>query len=143
MSFYKEIEKIIPYMKSIRKLKTYLSFDIEFTSHWKILKKYAQEGKVVEQEATSKEVRLISFVSSTEEIDTSQTISNIVSIIEYNKELEEKERLFQNKVNELKQIFDKQGLDKLQSLKFELREFKLNGDDDDEEQRNPDPVVTE
>ena len=50
--------------------------------------------------------------------------------------------LFQNKVEELKKIFEKQNLDKLQSLKFDLKEFKL-GSDDDEEQRNTDSVVTE
>jgi hypothetical protein len=140
MSFYTEIEKIVPYMKSIRKLKTYLCFDIEFPTHWKILKKYAPDGKVMEQENNG-ENRLLSFVSEIGQEEISKIIQNIRHIIDYNKELEEKERLFQNKVNELKQIFDKQGLDKLQSLKFELREFNLG--DDDEEQRNTDPVVAE
>jgi hypothetical protein len=53
MTFYKEIEKIFPYLKSIRKLKTYLSFDVELPISWKIPQKYAAEGKVVEQEKSN------------------------------------------------------------------------------------------
>jgi hypothetical protein len=50
MTFYKQIEKIFPYLKSVRKLKTYLSFDIEIPSSWKIPKKFIIQDKVVEQE---------------------------------------------------------------------------------------------
>lgn len=141
MAFYKEIEKIVPYLKSIRKLEKYLSFDIEFPSSWRIPKKYVIEGKVVEQDKTDPSKRLISFVAELTEEETNKTINNISLIVEYNKELEEKELLFQNKVDELKKIFEKQNLDKLQSLKFELKEYKLGNDD--EEQRNADSVVTE
>jgi hypothetical protein len=141
MTFYKEVELIFPYLKSIRKLKTYLSFDVEIPSGWKIPKKYITEGKVVEQEKNSNDVRLISFVSDFNEEETNLTISNIKGIIEYNKEIEQKQLLFVNKVEELKKIFEKQDLDKLQTLKFELNQFNL--DIGDEEQRNTDEVVTE
>jgi hypothetical protein len=141
MTFYKEVELIFPYLKSIRKLKTYLSFDVEIPTDWKIPKKYIIEGKVVEQEKNSNDVRLISFVSDFNEEETNLTISNIKGIIEYNKEIEQKQLLFANKVEELKKIFEKQDLDKLQTLKFELNQFNL--DIGDEEQRNSDEVVTE
>jgi hypothetical protein len=141
MTFYKEVELIFPYLKSIRKLKTYLSFDVEIPTGWKIPKKYIIEGKVVEQEKNSNDVRLISFVSDFNEEETNLTISNIKGIIEYNKEIEQKQLLFANKVEELKKIFEKQDLDKLQTLKFELNQFNL--DIGDEEQRNSDEVVTE
>ena len=118
-----------------------MSFDVEIPSGWKIPKKYITEGKVVEQEKNSNDVRLISFVSDFNEEETSLTISNIIGIIEYNKEIEQKQLLFVNKVEELKKIFEKQDLDKLQTLKFELNQFNL--DIDDEEQRNTDEVVTE
>ena len=45
---------------------------------------------------------------------------NITRIIQYNKEREEKERLLQDKVNELKNIFEKQDLSTLKSLQFNL-----------------------
>jgi hypothetical protein len=42
-------------------------------------------------------------------------------LLESTLELEEKERLFQNKVDELKTIFEKQNLDNLKGLSFELK----------------------
>ena len=43
---------------------------------------------------------------------------NLNGVIKYNKEREEKERLFESKVTELKQIFDKQNLENLKNLSF-------------------------
>lgn len=141
MTFYKEVEPIFPYLKSIRKLKNYLSFDVEISTTWKIPKKFVIEGKVVEQEKPTTDLRLISFVSDFNEDETNLTISNIKGIIDYNKEIEEKQLLFTNKVEELKKIFERQDLDKLQTLKFEINQFKL--DIDDEGERNSDEVVNE
>ena len=47
-------------------------------------------------------------------------VKNIIGIINYNLEREEKERLLQAKINELKTIFDKQSLDNLKELKFDI-----------------------
>jgi hypothetical protein len=143
MTFYKELEKIFPYLKSIRKLKTYLSFDVELPNTWKIPKKYVIDGKVIEQEKSQSGMKLISFVSEFNEDDITQTTNNIKAIIDYNKELEEKEVLFVNKVEELKRIFEKQNLDKLQKLTFDIKEYQLGKEIDDEEQRDEDPVASE
>ena len=53
-----------------------------------------------------------------------------------------KEVLFINKVEELKKIFEKQNLDKLQTLKFDIKEFNLTIEDEDQEGRH-EGVVTE
>ena len=53
--------------------------------------------------------------------------------IKYNKELEDKERLFNDKVSELKNLFDKQNLQSLHSLKFELLPHNLRLDDEEDE----------
>jgi hypothetical protein len=61
---------------------------------------------------------------------------NLQNIIKYNLEREEKDRLFQNKVDELKSIFEKQNLESLQNLKFDLKSktlSKLKLDDNEEE----------
>jgi hypothetical protein len=87
-------------------------------------------------------MRLISFVSDFKDVDVSNTITNIKSIIDYNKELEDKEVLFINKVEELKKIFEKQNLDKLQTLKFDIKEFNLQLEDEDQTGKQND-VVTE
>jgi hypothetical protein len=142
MTFYKQIEKIFPYLKSVRKLKTYLSFDIEIPSSWKIPKKFIIQDKVVEQEKAQQNMRLFSFISEFNEDDVTTTIGNIKSIIDYNKELEEKELLFINKVEELKKIFEKQNLDKLQTLNFDIKEFNLTIEDEDQTGK-PDGMVAE
>jgi hypothetical protein len=131
MSLFKEFEELFPYLISVRKLKTYLSFDIEFPETWKLPKKYVNEERVVENSKQREGVRNFSFVSEFNETSVDDLISNIKNIIFYNKEREEKERLFENKVNELKKIFEKQNLKNLQELTFEITS-KIKLDDEEE-----------
>ena len=93
MSLYKEIENIVDYCSSIRKLKTYLSFDMVFPATWAVLKSQVDETKTVFNKSDDKG-KNISFVSEINEQSISETISNIETVINYNKEKEEKERLF-------------------------------------------------
>ena len=59
MTFYKELEKVFPYLKSIRKLKDYLSFDLEIPKTWKLPKKYVKEEQIVEFDNPSPTIRSI------------------------------------------------------------------------------------
>ena len=108
MSLFKEFTILFPYLQSVRKLKTYLSFDIEFPDNWKLPKKYVNEEKVVENDKSKQGFRFFSFVSEFDEKSVDEIISNIKNIIAYNKEREEKEKLFQVKVDELKKMFEKE-----------------------------------
>lgn len=119
MSLFKEIENIVDYCSSIRKLKTYLSFDMMFPATWTVLKSQVDETKTVFNKSDDKG-KNISFVSEIDEESISETISNIEKVIFYNKEKEEKERLFKEKVNELKNLFEKGGLEDLKNLKFDV-----------------------
>jgi len=119
MSLYKEIEHIVDYCSSIRKLKTYLSFDMIFPATWNVLKSQVDETKTVFNKSDDKG-KNISFVSEINEEAISETISNIETVINYNKEKEEKERPFKEKVNELKNLFEKGGLEDLKNLKFDV-----------------------
>jgi hypothetical protein len=92
MSLFKDFEGLFPYLISVRKLKTYLSFDIEFPENWKLPKKYVNEERVVENGKQKEGVRNFSFVSEFNETSVDELISNIKSIIHYNKEREEKEK---------------------------------------------------
>jgi cysteinyl-tRNA synthetase len=132
MSLFKEFTILFPYLQSVRKLKTYLSFDIEFPESWKLPKKYVNEEKVLENEKSKQGYRFFSFVSEFDEKSVDEIISNIKNIIAYNKEREEKERLFQLKVDELKKMFEKENLGNLQALKFEITEEKIELDDSEE-----------
>ena len=136
MSLYKEFSELLPYIQSVRKIEKYLSFDISFPTSWKLPKKYVQEDKVMEQENKIAGNRTFSFVAEINESDIEQVTENLQNIIKYNLEREEKDRLFQNKVDELKTIFEKQNLESLQNLKFDLKSktlSKLKLDDNEEE----------
>lgn len=132
MSIYKEFTILFPYLQSVRKLKSYLSFDVEFPDTWKLPKKFVNEEKVIENQKSNTGHRSFSFVSEFSEKLVDETIFNIKNIIAYNKEREEKERLFQIKVDELKKMFEKENLNNLQALKFEITENKIELDDKEE-----------
>jgi hypothetical protein len=121
MSFYKEIEDLVDYVYSVRKLKTYFSFDIEFPPSWTILKTHIDESKTVVNK-NDKESKSFSFVSEITDEDISETILKIKKIVEYNKEREEKLKLFNEKVNELKGLFEKQDLKELKHLKIDIED---------------------
>jgi hypothetical protein len=138
MSLYKEFSTLFPYLQSVRKIKNYLSFDISFPTNWKLPKKYVDENKIVEQQSQINNERLFSYVCEITEEDTERVYNNIKNIIKYNLDREEKEKLFELKVDELKKIFEKQNLEKLKGLSFEIQEpiikkIKFEEDDGDSE----------
>ena len=133
MSLYKEFSTLLPYIQSVRKLKNYLSFEGSFPKTWRLPKKYVEEDKIMEQESTIIDHRFFSFVSEITEEGVENTSKNIQNIIRYNLEREEKEKLFQNKVDELKHIFEKQNLKNLKSLQFEIKNKKIELEYDEEE----------
>ena len=133
MSLFKEFSILFPYLQSVRKIKTYLTFDVSFPNTWKLTKKFVNEEKVMEQTTTIPNERLFSFVSEITEEDVEKVSGNIQNIIKYNLEREEKEKLFDSKVNELKMIFEKQNLSNLKSLHFDIKKSKIELVDNEEE----------
>lgn len=137
MSLYQEFSALLPYLQSVRKIKNYLSFDISFPNTWKIPKKFVEEDKIMEQTSQIPNERLFSYVTEITEDGVQKAHINIKNIIKYNLEREEKDRLFESKVEELKQIFEKQNLDKLKGLQFDIVEksTKIQLEDDEEQIR--------
>lgn len=136
MSFYKELVPFVEYIHSIRKLKTYLSFDIVFPTKWAIPKSLVEEGQIVGFEAEDQNFKGISFVTPITDKDISNTLIKIAKIIKLNKEKEFKEKLFKQTVEQLKQTFEKTDLDKLQNLYFDFDEGDTSLDIDEEEEPN-------
>jgi hypothetical protein len=134
MSLYQEFSALLPYLQSVRKLKNYLSFDVSFPNTWKLPKKFVEEDKIMEQQSQIQNERLFSYVTEISEESVQKVHNNIKSIIKYNLEREEKERLFDTKVEELKKLFEKQNLEKLKGLYFDISEptSKVKLDDDEE-----------
>ena len=128
MSFYKELAPFVEYIHSIRKLKTYLSFDMLFPTKWSLPKSIIEEGQIVGFDSDDQNLKGISFVSEINENNVSITLTKIAKIIKLNKERELKERLFKQTVDQLKQTFEKTDLDRLQNLYFDFDEGELDTD---------------
>jgi hypothetical protein len=153
MSFYKELVPYIEYIHSIRKLETYLSFDMKFPTKWSLPKSIVEEGQVVGFETDNQNLKGISFVSQINEKEISTILVKIGKVIKLNKEKELKERLFKQTVEQLKQTFEQTDLDKLQSLYFDFEsadispELEINEDlineEIEDEQDGQEPTTTE
>jgi hypothetical protein len=153
MSFYKELLPFVEYLHSIRKLKTYLSFDMVFPTKWSLPKSIVEEGQIIGFEAENQNLKGISFVSPIDDSEVSKTMTKISKVIKLNKEKELKERLFKETVERLKSTFEKTDLDKLQNLYFDFDDgddtpeldVELDDDDNDSdyEQNEQEPVDTE
>lgn len=136
MNLYEQLNEIFPYLISIRKLETYVSIDVELPTTWKLPKKYVDEKMVVEQKSAKTEFRCFSFATSFDEETLDKLLNNLKNIIKYNKEREEKERLFEEKVKELKSFFDKSNLTDLKSLEFQVNNvlnLELEEEQEDED----------
>jgi len=149
MSFYKEIAPFVEYIHSIRKLETYLSFDMKFQTKWSIPKSIVDEGQVVGFDVEDPNMKGVTFICPIGEKEVSSIIVKIGKIIKLNKERELKERLFKQTVEQLKQTFEKTDLDKLQNLYFDFDvQDELDTDleteiDLEDEQYGQEPTITE
>jgi hypothetical protein len=149
MSFYKEILPFVEYIHSIRKLESYLSFDMKFQTKWSIPKSIIDEGQVVGFDVEDPNMKGITFICPIGEKEVSSIIVKIGKIIKLNKERELKERLFKQTVEQLKQTFEKTDLDKLQNLYFDFEvEDELDTDleteiDLEDEQNGQESTISE
>ena len=105
----------ITYFNKLTKLGNYLCF--EFISAFK------HELKKGEKFYS---LSLWTEFSDTQVFSMEETVSKI---IRYNRELEEKERLFKEKVKELRSIFLEGDLDSLKKIKFETEESIIESDE--------------
>jgi hypothetical protein len=126
MSLNIQLTPILKYLHQIRRIEDYVVFDMYFPNNWKILKKFVIEDKFVNMGTVDEGLMGMSFVSETDEEKLTLTQNNIIGIINYNLEREQKDMLLEAKINELKGIFEKQSLDSLKSLKFDIKSNEIN-----------------
>jgi len=142
MSFYKELAPFVQYIHSIRKLETYLSFDMVFPTKWSLPKSIIEEGQSISFNVEDRNSKGITFVSQINENDISLMLIKIAKIIKLNKERELKEKLFKQTIDQLKQTFEKNDLDKLQNLYFDF-ESDITPDLDLDEQNGQESTIIE
>lgn len=123
MIYSQFISSTSKYLKSVRILKDYVTFDMIFPNTWMLPKGSLDNIEILEnQDKDGTKVTSFVCLNKTQLVDlVEQTIEKVIKT---NIEREEKERLFKNKVNELKQIFEKENLENLKGLKFDLEEFE-------------------
>ena len=121
------IKSLKPYFFSLREIENNVSLDIKLPTSWKyeqIIAPYRSvKFKVQDKNDKFNLVSLIS-VASKEGYDVVIGCANEIILI--NKEEEEKRRLFEEKVNELKVLFQNQSLEKLKDIKL----IEENGQED-------------
>lgn len=121
------IRSLKPYFFSLREIDGNVSLDLKFPITWKIdtIVTPYRSIKTKTQDKNDK-YNLVSLIANAtnEGYDIVLTCAN--EIIDINKEEEEKRRLFQQKVNELKVLFENQSLDKLKDINF----LESNGQED-------------
>ena len=110
------------YLKSVRIIKDYVTFDMVFPQTWMIPKKAPENVEILQNQDKDGSI-VTSFVCVNNVTLINVVEETIERVIKTNIEREEKERLFKNKVSELKQIFEKENLENLKGLKFDLEEF--------------------
>lgn len=111
------------YLKSVRILKDYVTFDMVFPQTWMLPKKGPENVEILQNQDNKDGSIVTSFVCVNNVTLINVVEDTIERVIKTNIEREEKERLFKNKVSELKQIFEKENLENLKGLKFDLEEF--------------------
>lgn len=122
MIYSEFINKTNKYLKSVRILKNYVSFDMTFPSSWVMLKNLPEGIEMLQNDTQDGNV-VYSFVCENKKGLIDKTESSVDSIVKANVEREEKERLFKSKVQELKGIFEKENLENLKGLKFDIEEL--------------------
>ena len=133
-SVYNIIAELKPHFFSLREIKETVSLDLKLPTKWRYENMIDEglpvpfESKVQDEKPTN---RLISLISDATLDGYNQVFAYAKAIIHINKEEEEKERLFSEKVQELKSLFLNTPLDKLKEINFkddELSAEKSEGE---------------
>lgn len=114
---FENIKFLRPYFFSLREIDNNVSLDIKVPLTWRyeeIIKPYRSIKSKVQDK--NDKFSLLSLVSMATQEGYDVVFSCAKEIININKEEEEKERLFQQKVKELKELFKTGSLEKLKDL---------------------------
>lgn len=124
---FENIKSLRPYFFSLREIENNVSLDIKIPLTWsyeQIIKPYRILNIKVQDK--NDKYTLLSLISSATQNGYDVAFACANEIVNINKEEEEKQRLFQEKVKELQELFKKQSLDKLKDINL----LKLDGQED-------------
>ena len=114
---FESIKSLRPHFHSLREIENNVSLDIKLPLSWRyeeIVKPY-RSIKIKVQDKNEK-FTLLSLVSSATQDGYDVVFACALEILQINKDEEEKQRLFQQKVKELQELFKKESLDTLKDI---------------------------
>jgi len=120
---FDNIRALRPHFHSLREIQNNVSLDIRVPLNWAyidIVKPYTSIQ--VKEQDKNENYTLVSLISQATQGGYDIVFACALEIINTNKEEEEKQKLFQQKVKELQQLFKKESLDKLKDLNL-LEEY--------------------
>jgi hypothetical protein len=116
---FENIKSLRPYFFSLREIEGNVSLDIKLPLSWKyeqiVLPYRSVKTKIQDK---SEKFTLISLISNATQDGYDVAFACATEIVNVNKEEEEKRKLFQSKVKELEQLFQKESLNKLKDINF-------------------------
>jgi hypothetical protein len=119
---FETIKNLQPYFFSLRQIEDNICLDIKLPVNWKfdnIITKFNETSLLnFKIQDKNENFILLSLVSDISEQGYTKILDCAKEIININKEMEEKENLFQLKIKELQTLFLNESLDKLKDLSF-------------------------
>jgi hypothetical protein len=114
---FESIKSLRPHFHSLREVQNNVSLDIKIPLNWKyedIAKPY--RTITVKVQDKNDKFNLVSFISQATQEGYDVVFACSDEIFKYNKEEEEKQKLFHQKVKELQELFKTESLDKLKEI---------------------------
>lgn len=114
---FESIKLLRPYFHSLREVKDSVSLDVKLPLNWEYndtIKLYSSISFKVQDKNES--FNLVSLISQSTQNGYDVVFACANEIIIKNKEEEEKQHLFQEKLKELQQLFKKESLEKLKDI---------------------------
>jgi len=114
---FENIKSLRPHFHSLREIENNVSLDIKLPLTWRyedIVKPY-RSIKIKVQDKNEK-FTLMSLISTGTQDGYDVVFACALEILQINKDEEEKQKLFQEKVKELQALFKKESLDKLKDI---------------------------
>ncbi len=114
---FENIKTLRPHFHSLREVQDNVSLDIKLPLTWKyddVVKPYS--SITIKIQDKNEKFNLISLIAQATQNGYDVVFACANEIVNKNKEEEEKQRLFQQKVKELQQLFQNESLDKLKDI---------------------------
>lgn len=115
MNIQKRIDALQPHVVGIRLANGFMVVDAVFNGGWKV-----PSSDVIESVKSNEDERYYMFYSEKEGIEVDDILNFVGQVIDMNIEREKKYELLKVKTEELKDLFKKNSLSKLENMKFVL-----------------------